>query len=378
MAAEQVEAAGQRLGRVVFTQRLDALGALVGVLPVNEKTQDGIAQRVVHGRVELVTQQVFAQLAVGEFVGCILPDLAEQQAVGAFLKHRCFDVLNKLVRELIGHVETPAACTGAQPGADHAVFTEQQLAHTIGLLVEVGHVLDAPPGAVCSVFVPAIRVIPGRFLALPCTLARVVPKAIEIDGVVSRVVEYAVEDERDAQLIGVLGEATEVLLGSEHGVDREVIGRVVAVITLRFEDGVEVDRRDAHGVQAGEVLADSLERSAVEVPALDGFVLVALVYRRFVPVHHQVLARALAGLVDDGLGALEPVLVARVTIGENLVHDAALVPSGTGFAVLIHGDLERGDVCAVGIGDRLSARGAIARADLEHRPIGACHAEAVP
>ena len=132
-------------------------------------------------------------------------------------------------------------------------------------------------------------------------------------------VEYAVEDERDAQLIGVLGEATEVLLGSEHGVDREVIGRVVAVIALRFEDGVEVDRRDPHGVQAGEVLADPLERSAVEVPALDGFVLVAFVYRRFVPVHHQVLARALAGLVDDGLGALEPVLVARVTIGENLV-----------------------------------------------------------
>ena len=124
MAAEQVEAAGQRLGRVVFTQRLDALGALVGVLAVNEKTQDGIAQRVVHGRVELVTQQVFAQLAVGEFVRCILPDLAEQQAVGAFLKHRCFDVRDKLIRELIGHVETPPTCTGAQPGADHAVFTE--------------------------------------------------------------------------------------------------------------------------------------------------------------------------------------------------------------------------------------------------------------
>ncbi len=64
VAAEQVEAAGQGLGRVILAQGLDSLGALVGVLPVNEKTQYGIAQRVVHGRVELVTQQVFAQLAV--------------------------------------------------------------------------------------------------------------------------------------------------------------------------------------------------------------------------------------------------------------------------------------------------------------------------
>ena len=150
------------------------------------------------------------------------------------------------------------------------------------------------------------------------------------------------------------------------------------MIALCFEDGVEVDRRDAHGVEAGEVLVDPLERTAIEVPALDGFILVALVYRRLVPVHHQVLARALAGFVNNSLGTLEPVLVACVTIGEDLVYDAALVPSGTGFAVLVHGDLERGDVCTVGIGDRLSARGTITRADHEHRTIGACHAEAVP
>ena len=90
------------------------------------------------------------------------------------------------------------------------------------------------------------------------------------------------------------------------------------------------------------------------------------------------LARALAGLVNDSLGALEPALVARVTIGEDLVDDAALIPCGARLAVLVDGDLEGGDVRSAHVRHGLAAGRALARAHVELRAVSAGHAEAIP
>ena len=57
-------------------------------------------------------------------------------------------------------------------------------------------------------------------------------------------VEYAVEDERDAQFVGVLSEATEVLLGSEHGVDREAVS--YTHLMRQYQDAL------ARGAKPGE------------------------------------------------------------------------------------------------------------------------------
>ena len=46
----------------------------------------------------------------------------------------------------------------------------------------------------------------------------------------------------------------------------QIVCRVVSMIAHSFENGVEVDCRNAHFAQVGEFFFDALERSAVEVP----------------------------------------------------------------------------------------------------------------
>ena len=58
------------------------------------------------------------------------------------------------------------------------------------------------------------RIAPWRILALPRAHAGVVAVAVEIDGVVTRVVEDAVQNDGDAQLLGRLAQLGKVLLGA--------------------------------------------------------------------------------------------------------------------------------------------------------------------
>ena len=62
-------------------------------------------------------------------------------------------------------------------------------------------------------------------------------------------------------------ERVEVGLCAKVGVDDEVVGRVVAVVGGRREDGVEIERRDAPVGQVVEVRGDAREVAAVEVAA---------------------------------------------------------------------------------------------------------------
>ncbi len=154
-------------------------------------------------------------------------------------------------------------------------------------------------------------------------------------------VEDAVQDNGNAELFGRLTQLGKVLLGAQDRVDLGVVGRVVAVVARGFKDGVEVDCRKAQLGDARQVFLDALERSAVEVPGLDGAILGALVYGRLVPVLDHAALDSVARLFDLSQRTLAPVLVAGIAIGEDLVDHAALVPSGAVVAVLIDGDLER-------------------------------------
>ena len=79
-------------------------------------------------------------------------------------------------------------------------------------------------------------------------------------------VEDAVEDDADAALVRRCAQVAKILIGSQNRIDMQVVCRVVAMVAHRFEDGVEVDRRDAHLTQVRKLLFDTLERSTVEVP----------------------------------------------------------------------------------------------------------------
>ena len=202
------------------------------------------------------------------------------------------------------------------------------------------------------------RIAPWRILALPRAHAGVVAVAVEIDGVVARVVEHTVENDGNAQLLGRLTQFGKVLLGAQNRIDLGVIGGVVAVVTRGFKNGVEVDSCKSQLGDARQVFLDALERAAVEVPGLDGAVLGALVYGRLVPVLDHAALDSVTRFFDFGQRALAPVFVAGIAVGEDLVNHATLVPLGTNFAVLIDGNLE-GRHLGVVVGYALAAGAAL-------------------
>ena len=178
-------------------------------------------------------------------------------------------------------------------------------------------------------------------------------------------VEDAVQDDGNAQLLGCLAQLGKVLLGAQDRVDLGVVGRIVAMVARGLKNGVEVDGSKAQLGNAGQVFLNTLERSSVEVPGLNGAVLGTLVHGRLVPVLDHAALNALTRFFDLSQRALAPVLVAGVAIGEDLVDHAALVPSGTVLAVLIDGNLE-GRNLGVVVGYALAAGATLrcAQADL--------------
>ena len=300
-------------------------------------------------------------MAIANLVRGVLPDLAEQQRVGLFGKYCLLDLGQEVVRKLVSDVQAPAVSTGAQPLADDAVLAQKLLAHELGLLVDRGHVAHAPPAVVRAVLVEGEGVAPRRILALPGAHAGVVAVAVEINRVIARVVEDAIQDDGDAQLLGCLAQLGKVLLGAQNRVDLGVVGGVVAVVARGFKDGVEVDGRKAQLCDAWQVILDTLERAAVEVPGHDGAVLGALVHGRLVPVLDHPALNALARFFELGHCTLAPVLVTSVAVGEDLVHHAALVPGGAVLAVLVDGNLE-GRYLGVVVGYALAAGAALRRA----------------
>ena len=109
---------------------------------------------------------------------------------------------------------------------------------------------------------------------------------------------------------------------------------------------------------------DTLERTAVKIPGLDGAVLGTLVLGRFVPVLDHAALDSVARFFDLGKRALAPVFVAGIAVGENLVDHTALVPSGTVLAVLVDGNLE-GRNLGVVVGYALAAGAALRRAQAD-------------
>lgn len=72
------------------------------------------------------------------------------------------------------------------------------------------------------------------------------------------------------------------------------------MVARGFKNGVEVDGCKAQLGDARQVILDTLERAAVEVPGLDGAVLGALVHRRLVPVLDHAALDSVTRFFDFG------------------------------------------------------------------------------
>ena len=218
---------------------------------------------------------------------------------------------------------------------------------------------------------------PGGILALPCADVGVVTVTVEIARVIARVVEDAIEDNRNSVLFRCLAELDKIALGAECGVDFEVVGSIVPMAALGLKDGIEIDRCESKLRDSRKVLLNTLERATVEIPARNGVVRVSVVSGRGVPIVDDTPGDPFAGNGECGFGTLSPVLIAGVSIGEDLIDHSLLIPSGACASMFVDRDLERRHVQSV-VGYRFSALVAILGSHAQDAPTGQRDDKAIP
>ena len=130
---------------------------------------------------------------------------------------------------------------------DHAVLVlndEITVGGTVFLDLRQG--LDAPPAIIFLREV--LKTIPrsvGRILGLIRTYGIIQPVAVEIDAVVARMGEHAIQHHADALAARRLAQAHEILVRAEGGVHVRIVPGVVFVIGLCVENRVQIQHRYA-------------------------------------------------------------------------------------------------------------------------------------
>ena len=120
-----------------------------GVRLASGKADDRPAERIVHHAVERIAQGIITAVTVADLEHCILPDLADNGAAGLFGLRRIAYEREHIVGQLIGYVESPAACSAPEPELNNAVIGADNIVlPAFILLVYLREVLEAPPAAV--------------------------------------------------------------------------------------------------------------------------------------------------------------------------------------------------------------------------------------
>ena len=96
-------------------------------------------------------------------------------------------------------------------------------------------------------------------------------------------VEDAVQNDADAPVVGLTAQCAEVLLRTQHGVNGQIVRRVVAVVAVGLENGVQVDGADGQALEIVQLLCDAGQRAAEEVPVGDLAVFLRQEHRLIVP-----------------------------------------------------------------------------------------------
>ena len=105
----------------MLTDGKDLVGGLLGRFAL-DKIQHGVLEGVVHHAVQPLAQQVGAAVVKAELGGGVLPHLAQQKLFWAYPLDGGADLLDKRVRQLVGHIQPETGSTTAQPCVDHAAL----------------------------------------------------------------------------------------------------------------------------------------------------------------------------------------------------------------------------------------------------------------
>ena len=224
-----------------------------------DEIEDSAAEHVVHDGIHLVAEQELAPCAVALLVARVLPDLADNERLGIFLLGGSAQVLHKLIRQLVGDVQSPAGIAQPHIFADNAVLAVDVFIEGRRGLNDLRQRIEAPPALV--VVRPFVELVPSEIrrilIAVSAALA-ISAGTVEIHTVRAGMGEYAVVDHMDTAFFRFGAEVFEILLGAEDRVDMGVIAGIVAVVGIRFKNRVEVDTAHAEPFQIVELFGDAL------------------------------------------------------------------------------------------------------------------------
>ena len=280
---------------------------------------------------------------------------------------------DKIVRQLIRHVQPPAC--GARPGPvrEDALVAKDKVPVAGVELVDVGQRGEVPPAVVAiRVGAKAVPAVIGRVRVFVSAQVLIAAVAIKIPAVRTRVRKHPVEHQAYAKGAGLLGEGAKGFLRAEDGVDAVIVRRVVAVVAGGLEDRVQVKRRHTERGQVGQLFADALEVAAKKVVRgvniLPGGGLNKNLLRPAVVQAQKAAERRVI------LGAFPKILPAAAAkaVGENLVGDALREPARRGKGGIVYGNLPGGRLV------RIELALAAARAVVQRLPVRTVDDEGIP
>ena len=297
MGAQQIHIAQHHFRRVVFHNGHDGILQALASVQTTDVVDDGSAVRIVHHAVQLAPGKVSAALAAGEFVGGILPHFSQQQSIGLDLVNPLAQQPDKLIRQLVGHIQSVAVGTQPEPVGHHAVLVPDDIIQEGWLhFVHCGQGIKIPPAVVAAG--PGVEGVPatvGRLLGVVSAAAVKMSLPVKVQAVRTGVGEHPIQNHPDAPVVGCLAHGGKIFLGAQHGIGGFVITGVVAVGGKALGNGVQVQNGGAKTGDIVHFLCDAPEIAAVEIVVQDNALAGGLPVDIFVPVLVDGVRLQLAG-----------------------------------------------------------------------------------
>lgn len=337
VAADEVEHGIPVFRRVVLHELHELPTQTAAVFLAQHEGHGHGAEDIIHGTVYVVAAEVFPLLAVGDLIGSIFPDFADEDGIGIFFFERMIEAAQERHGQFVDDVEAPAADALVQPVFEDAVFTTDDEIH-VGRrrFFYVGQVFDAPPRfIVVGIVREPVPFIVRRFFGLIGTQGRIMAEAVEIDAVGASMAEYAIEDDADAPSARLFAQGRKFVIGPQEGVDAMVVAGAIAVVAAAFKDRVEIDGRDAQVGEVIELLPNAGQVAAKEI-VLDHIACFRIL---------AIIGAVVPGAVDDGAGLSRQVLPVHAAtaeaVGKNLVDDGVFEPVRRMGVFVVDCNLER-------------------------------------
>ena len=225
--------------------------------------EDSFAEGVVHDGIKLVAEKIAPFNSVAFLICSVLPHFTDNKFILAYSLYGFAEIIEELVREFIGNVETEACRPLFQPVVNDTLLSADELGIVLIVFVYVGESVDTPPSLVdIGVVDEAVPVVVFAVLRLISAGFGVSAVLVEIDAVSACMRENTVKDNGYTEFFCFLAEFGEVLIRTEEGVDFGIIGGIVPMILMCLENGVEVYTRNAEVVEIRQFFLYTCEVAA--------------------------------------------------------------------------------------------------------------------